>query len=354
MFVGPDGELPLPWQRGALDAALAQQRGHALLVHAAPGIGALEFALVLAQAWLCEAGIASGIVSDIASGISTGTTSGAATSRPCGRCPSCQLLRARAHPDLNLRLPEETAVALGWPVVLDEKRKPSRQIRISEIRDAVDWIVTTSGRGHAKVLVLHPAEAMNAESASALLKTLEEPPRGARLILTAADPARLLPTVVSRCQLLRLPAPTLEQATAWLAGQGVAGPAVLLAAAGGRPLDALQWHREGVTAAVWPTLPASVLAERAEAFANWPIARVVDVLQKLCHDAVRCALGGAPRFFARAVIPGGASLPALDAWQRSLQRVMRHADHPWTAALLVESLVAEGRAALTPLDTLKR
>ncbi len=342
MFVGADGELPLPWLRGALDAALAQQRGHALLVHAAPGIGALEFGLVLAQAWLCEADAGSGALSD------------AAALRPCGRCASCQLLHSRAHPDLNLRVPEETAVAIGWPVALDEKRKPSRQIRISEIRDAVDWIVTTSGRGRAKVLVLHPAEAMNAESASALLKTLEEPPRGARLILTASDPARLLPTVLSRCQVLRLPAPTLEQATAWLAGQGVAGPAVLLAAAGGRPLDALQWNREGVTAAVWPTLPASVLAERAEAFANWPIARLVDVLEKLCHDAATRALGGATRFFPSDAVPADASLPALEAWQRSLQRVMRHADHPWTAALLVESLVAEGRAALTPLDTLKR
>lgn len=338
--VGVDGELPLPWLRSALDAALAQQRGHALLVHAAPGIGALEFGLALAQAWLCE---------------------GSGATRPCGRCSSCRLVQAKSHPDLNLRLPEETAAALGWPVTLDEKRKPSRQIRIEEVRAATDWITTTSARGRVKVLVLHPAETMNDVAASALLKTLEEPPTGARLILTAADPSRLLPTVLSRCQSLKLAAPTSAQAQAWLAGQGVADPSVLLAAAGGRPLEALQWHRDGVTAAVWPTIPGSVSRDHAAAFSGWPIARVLDVLQKLCHDAAVKATGGAPRFFPADTVPAAGSLHALDAWQRTLQRVMRHAEHPWAEALLVDSLVAEGCQALAPaaksrapLDTLTR
>jgi DNA polymerase-3 subunit delta' len=330
VVVGEDGVLPLPWLRAPLDDALQRQRAHALLVHGAPGIGALEFALVLAQAWLCEA------------------PGSAGAARPCGRCPSCRLVQARSHPDLKLRMPEELALAIGWPVSVDEKRKPSRQIRIDEVRDATDWIVTTPARGRAKVLVLHPAEAMNFAAASALLKTLEEPPAGARLVLSAAEPASLMPTIRSRCQRLTLVAPSASVALAWLAGQGVADAAVLLAGAGGRVLDALALHREGLTAQVWAGLPASVASGQAGALAGWPVPRTLETLQKLCHDAMVAAVGGVPRFFPAAAVPASASLPALDLWQRSLQRVRRNADHPWSEPLLVDTLVAEGRAALAP------
>jgi DNA polymerase-3 subunit delta' len=158
-------------------------------------------------------------------------------------------VQASTHPDLMLLLPEEVALAHGWPVDVDEKRKPSRQIRIQDVRRALDWVVTTSGRGRAKVLVLHPATALNAVSASALLKTVEEPPAGVRIILTASDPARLLPTLLSRCQRLRLAPPAREAALAWLQAQGVDDPAVLLAAAGGLPLEAAQLHGQGIGAA---------------------------------------------------------------------------------------------------------
>jgi DNA polymerase III subunit delta' len=77
----------------------------------------------------------------------------------------------------------------------------------------------------------------------------------------------------------------------------------------------------------------------------------VEALQKLCHDAMVAAVGGVPRFFPADAVPqlaAHAALAALSSWQRSLQRVRRHADHPWSEPLLVESLVAEGRAALSP------
>jgi DNA polymerase III subunit delta' len=343
VVVGEDGALPLPWLRAPLDRALDGQRSHALLVHGAPGIGSLEFGVALAQAWLCEA------------------PSG---ERPCGRCASCRLVQSQSHPDLKLRVPEELALAIDWPVQTDEKRKPSRQIRIDEVREAIDWIVTTPARGRAKVLVIHPAEALNAAAASALLKTLEEPPAGVRLVLCAAEPASLMPTVRSRCQLFTLPAPEPAVALAWLAGQGVADAEVLLAGAGGRPIDARALHREGVTGPVWAGLPGSVAQGQAGALAGWPVSRTVDALQKLCHDAMVAASGGVPRFFPPASVPAAASLRTLDLWHRTLQRVRRHADHPWSEPLLVDALVAEGRAALAPaprhradepaLDTLTR
>jgi len=342
--VGEDGALPLPWLRAVLDDTLRRQPGHGLLVHGSPGVGSLEFAVSLAQAWLCEAG-------------------GGAL--PCGRCASCRLVQSKTHPDLNLRVPEETALAIGWPVTLDEKRKPSRQIRIDEIRGAIDWIVTTAARGRAKVLVLYPAEAMNAAAASALLKTLEEPPAGARLVLCAAEPAYLMPTVRSRCQVVDLPDPPAVQAVQWLAGQGVPDAPVLLAAAGGRPLDALKLHRDGISASAWAALPGRIARGDAGALAGWPVPAVLETLMKLCHDALVTGHGGVPRFFPAGSVPAAARGRAVDGWLRSLQRVRRHADHPWLEPLLIDALVAEGREALAdapgsmggaaaPLDTLPR
>ncbi len=328
------GMVPLPWLAAPLADALARQRGHALLVQAAPGIGALPFALTLAQGWLCEAN--SGPL-------------------PCGACASCRLLQARMHPDLRLLVPEVQRQALGWPLPEDKpegegdsatRRKPSRQIRIEEVRASIDWIVTTSSRSRAKVLVLHPAEALNVQAANALLKTLEEPPAGARLLLTAADPQALLPTVRSRCQHLVLAAPSAAESKRWLEARDVADAGILLQAASGRPLDALALAQDGIDGAAWAALPDAVARGQGAALSGWPVPRAVDALLKLCHDAMACAVTAQPRYFPAERVPAACSLPALRAWERELQRVARHDDHPWNEGLLLESLVAQGSVAL--------
>jgi DNA polymerase III subunit delta' len=331
VVVGPDARLPLPWLEQPLCLALQQQRSHALLVQAAQGVGALPFMLTLAQAWLCEV---------------------AGDARPCGVCGSCRLVRSGTHPDLHVLLPEALRASSGWAGAGEDdvgdgaksRKKPSRQIKIDEVRAAIDWIVQTSSRGRAKVLVLHPAEAMNPQAANALLKTLEEPPGQARLLLGTADAAHLLPTLRSRCQRLRLVAPDADAACAWLVQQGVADAAVLLAGAGGAPLDAQALAALGIDGAGWLALPGAVLHGQAEAFSGWPIPRVVDTLQKICHDAMVQGAGGTPRYFTPQSLPAGASLAALGAWARSLGRVARHDEHPWNDGLLIEALVCEGRA----------
>ena len=330
MVVGPDGRLPLPWLQAPLRHALQQQRAHALLLQAAPGVGALEFMMSLAQAWLCEA---------------------ADAAPPCGRCGSCRLLQSGTHPDLHRLLPEAQRAALGWAGGDEDtgetgknRKKPSRQIKIDEVRAAIDWVVQSSSRGRAKVLLLHPAEAMNLQAASALLKTLEEPPGQARLLLSTADEERLLPTVRSRCQRIRLAVPAPEQAGAWLVEQGVRDAPVLLAAAGGAPLAARDLAAAGVDADAWLALPRAVARGQAAALSGWPVPRAVDALQKLCHDAMAQAVGGAPRYFAPQSLPAGARLAPLCAWARSLSRVARHDEHPWNDGLLLEALVSEGRA----------
>lgn len=316
------GVHELPWLGTALAATLEHQKGHAVLVHADPGIGALEFAFGLAQAWLCE--------------------SDDGVQRPCGRCVSCRLTRAQTHPDLMLRLPQYLALQHGLAVEYDDKRKPSRQIRVAELRAALDWSITTSGRGRGKVLVIHPAETMNAVAASALLKTLEEPPAGMRIVLTTADPGLLLATISSRCQRVVLPRPERPESLQWLQQRDVADAAMLLDATGGRPLTALRWHAEGLDARTWAAIPSAVARADAAVFASWPVPRMIDALQKLAHDAALRSCGAEPRFFPRASLPDGLDLAAAVRWQQSLLRVMRHADHPWSEALLAEALVSEG------------
>jgi DNA polymerase-3 subunit delta' len=247
-------------------------------------------------------------------------------------------------------MPSATRAERGWTedddyIAPKGEGKPSREIRVEQVRMAIDWVQQTSGRGRGKVLVLHPADALNSVAANALLKTLEEPPGTARLLLTSADPERLLPTVRSRCQRLRLDLPTPEVAADWLRAQGLAEPDALLAVAGGSPLEALACAQEGLTAALCAELPRRVAAGDPSPLVGRPIPRVVDLLLKLSHDAQVHAAGGAPRFFPEAVWPLGADAARLRAWQRVLLRAARHDEHPWNAGLLVEALVSQAAAA---------
>jgi DNA polymerase-3 subunit delta' len=329
------GRLPLPWLSQPLADALARQRGHAGLIQGATGVGALPYVLTLAQALLCE------------------SPQGQATvPGPCGHCGSCKLVRSRLHPDLLVLLPETLRRAHGWLLVDDKvdgedgKRKPSRQIRIDEIRALIDWCTKTSARGQGKVVVVHPAEALNLQSANALLKTLEEPAPGTRLLLTTADAALLLPTVRSRCQHQVLPAPDTAVAVAWLQQHGVDQPLVLLAGCSGRPLDALALAQGGVDGGAWSALPQAVAAGRAAVLSDWPVPRAVDALQKLCHDAMLVAAGAASRYFPVYSVPARGRMSALAAWSLALGRVARHDEHPWHEALLLEALVRQGADAL--------
>jgi DNA polymerase-3 subunit delta' len=252
-----------------------------------------------------------------------------------------------------LLMPEQQRREHEWPLSGDKpegdsSKKPSRQIRVDEVRLLIDWVFKTSARGRGKVALLTPGEALNLQSANALLKTLEEPPPGTRLIITTPDPQRLLPTVRSRCQVLRLAEPGAAAAEAWLAGQGVDDPAVLLAACAGRPLDALALHTAGVRADTWRRLPEALARGQGTAVQGWPLPQLLDLLLKLCHDAMAVAGGAAPRYFVPGSVPAAASPQRLRAWSLELQRVARHASHPWNEGVLAEALVAGASRALRP------
>ncbi len=322
-----------PWIDAQRQVLLAQP-GHALLLQGPSGLGQYALALELARAWLCENPVEQGA---------------------CGQCPSCHAIEVRTHADLCVLMPETAMTERGWPLsekaqqeIDDKKRKPSKEIRVDALRDAVEFAQRTSARGRGKVVLVYPAERMNTIAANALLKTLEEPVGAVRFVLASEAAYQLLPTIRSRCLSHTMAWPAPADALAWLQAQALpaADAEVLLRAAGGRPEDALRWAQAGLTARQWSQLPKALARGDVSALADWSPAQAVDALQKVCHDLLAVGAGGAPRFFALADLPAAVPLAPLAAWWRELADTLRTAEHPFNAGLMLESLVSRARVAL--------
>lgn len=205
---------PLPWQIddwARLSGSIRKRRlHHGVLLGGPAGIGKRLLSDRLAAAILC-AHLVEG--------------------EPCGECKDCLLMRAGTHPDLLRIAPEE----------------PGKQIRISQIRNELgEFVMRTSSVAQAKVVMIDPADAMNHSTANCLLKSLEEPAPNTHLLLVSDAPARLLATVRSRCEQLRLRPPAPEQGLTWLATvAGGEDAADALELACGCPLAALELLRNG-------------------------------------------------------------------------------------------------------------
>lgn len=202
---------PLPWLAApfaAVQAAVAAGRlPQGLLIHDAPGAGGLQLVKRIAQLVFCTAGRAQA---------------------PCGDCAGCRRIESGEHPDL-LR-------------VAPDPESKLQQITVDAIRAACEQLVMTSYEGRGSVAVIHPADAMNANAANSLLKTLEEPRPGLHLILVTQRPSALPATILSRCLRLKVPPPGRPAVLAWLAAQRGGSPdwPAALDAVAGAPLDALE------------------------------------------------------------------------------------------------------------------
>ena len=154
---------------------------------------------------------------------------------PCGQCGSCHLFNAGSHPDLLMVEPEEKG----------------KQIKIEQVRKVTEFVNTTAQRGHSKVVLLGPAEAMNVNASNALLKSLEEPSTNITLLLYSHQPSGLLATIKSRCQQFPVYGPNFNQALTWLQQNSEAElsePAAnsVLRLASGAPLKALDMIEQDV------------------------------------------------------------------------------------------------------------
>ena len=125
---------------------------------------------------------------------------------------------------------------LRWIAPLEDKES----IGIEQIRELVNAMVLTSYEGGGKVAVIEPANAMTVNAANSLLKTLEEPPGDALLILVADRVGKLPATIFSRCQRIDLAPPAEGAALAWLDRVQPGAPwSEALRVAGGGPLAAI-------------------------------------------------------------------------------------------------------------------
>ena len=326
--------LNAPWIARQANDLLAQ-RGHAWLLQGPSGLGQYELALALVSAWLCE----------------KPTVQGA-----CGNCPSCHAVAVRTHADLAVLMPETVMIELGWPLSekaqdeIDKKtRKPSKEIRVDAMRDAVEFSQRTDARGRGKAVLVFPAERMNTITANTLLKTLEEPPGDVRFVLAAEAAYMLLPTIRSRCLAHTMKWPEADEALTWLSGQGVTAPVAqsLLRSAGGRPTDVLRQAESGLSPDWWAALPKAMRGGDARHLANMSPAQAIDALQKLCHDMVLRHSGAAPRFFdASQLPPSHASVAVLSDWFKRLMQSSRTAEHPFNAGLMLEALTADAQQTL--------
>jgi DNA polymerase-3 subunit delta' len=164
------------WQRlaGAFDRG---QVHHAYLLAGPESIGKTTLALDFAKLLVCEAAIPT-------------------TEKPCGACSACLRIAHGNYPDVTVVEPEEGKRLLGVDAVRETVVRMANQ---------------APSAGAWRVFIVPRVERMTASTVNALLKTLEEPPPGVVIVLTTSEPESLLPTVLSRCQMLAMQPLTNEQ-----------------------------------------------------------------------------------------------------------------------------------------------
>ena len=302
-----------PWNEGALDSIKARLPSlpHALLIHGPKGVGKLALAERVAQLLLCEARDP--------------------MRKPCGECEACRWFLSGNHPDFRRVEPE--ALAPQAPEAEDaggegpaKKGKPSQEIKVDQVRALADFLNIGSHRSGRRVALVHPAEEMNANSANALLKGLEEPPGGAMFVLVSHRPARLLPTIRSRCVAIAVSLPPREVALRWMAGQQTKDAERWLAYAGGAPLRALEYAAAAETtdrlikaaAGRGQFLPDN--REELEALA--------EALQKMALDQSLQAFGLGPKYSIGKAPVAASSARAWLAFAREMGPARALARHP--------------------------
>jgi DNA polymerase-3 subunit delta' len=141
---------------------------------------------------------------------------------PCGACPGCRARASDVHPDLDIVEPP----------------RGKRALPVESVRNLVARIALRPALARGRVFLIDRAHTLTEEAANALLKTLEEPPPGSLLVLVTERVQAILPTILSRCRVVRFrPAPA-EACARYLKDRGLEKAEVLAELADGSPFKA--------------------------------------------------------------------------------------------------------------------
>jgi DNA polymerase III subunit delta' len=235
--------------------ALTRGRLASSFLFAGPaGVGKRTFALKLAQAMLCQ-------------------TRPETALDPCGECPSCLQAAAGTHPDLDVvaKPADKATIPVDLFIGDREHRRREGLCHNLSLRPSL---------GGRKIALIDDADHMNAEGANALLKTLEEPPPRSVLILIGTSPAKQLPTIRSRCQLIRFQPLPIEIVAELLVSKGFVADAAEARRLAAHSEGSLQRALELTDPALWsfrntlfqrlgePVVPSLLLAKAVSAFVD--------------------------------------------------------------------------------------
>lgn len=307
-----------------------QRLPHAILLHGREGIGKYDFARSFSQALLCTSKSEHGFA--------------------CKQCSSCNWFNDESHPDFRLLSPEQASDPEGEEVNT-KKTKKKTQISVSQIRDLNDFIGLSSHHSNGlRIVLIHPAEALNQSSANALLKMLEEPATGVVFILVAHQLQRLLPTIISRCQKVNMPIPDESQALAWLTKQGIQNAKQQLAYLEGSPIKVFSeqaqlsqltevWRLLSMGRKLEPHIAAPILIENS-------VETGIIAIQKWIYDIVTVKLGQEVRYHlqhrsALQALAEKVNLSRIFDIQKSTNEMRKLAQHPLNHELQMEGLLLQ-------------
>ncbi|HSH72806.1 MAG TPA: DNA polymerase III subunit delta' [Methylophilaceae bacterium] len=320
-----------PWQK-PLWQQLTSTRDrlpHAMLLRGRSGIGKFDFAKSLTNALLCQTPDSEGFA--------------------CGVCASCGWFAQGNHPDYRLLSPEQDATG-DEDSPAPAKTSKRSQILIGQIRELDSFLEQSSHSSDGlRIVLIYPAEALNPIAANALLKMLEEPPKGLKFILVADQPHRLLATIMSRCNKIDMPIPSRDDAVTWLAQHDVKDAAVRLDYAGGSPISALEDAEEGAQslATVWQMLTQGAKLDvfpLATLCASLGMENAIHAIQKWVYDIMACRFTGKIRYHtahasALQALSERVDLGLLMDFQRKLNQARKTASHPLNNELQLENIL---------------
>ncbi len=244
----------IPGQKAVIDrlrSSVAENRvSHALLFYGPEGSGKFAIALAFARYISCEKRTAEDA---------------------CGVCPSCAKYDKLIHPDLHFVFPvikkksgtesvSDTFIAQWRAMVLRspwfslstwteamEVANEQALIPVAEAAEIIRKLSLKSFESDFKIMIIWLPEKMNAETANKLLKLIEEPPARTLFILVSEEDDKLLPTITSRCQHIRIPAISAADLSAHLeqaAGMDPVRASDIAAIANGNMVRAMELARE--------------------------------------------------------------------------------------------------------------